>query len=74
MLEAVFGSLRTGVVVLDNDLRVQIWNKGAERMWGLSEEEARGKEFMTLEIGITVSQLEPLIRARLEGTHEDGEQ
>jgi two-component system CheB/CheR fusion protein len=41
-------------------------------MWGLRSEEAHGKDFLTLEIGLTVSQLKPLIRECFDGKLEGG--
>jgi two-component system CheB/CheR fusion protein len=61
-LEAVFTSLRSAVVVLDRELRVQVWNAGALDMWGLRSEEAQGTSFFTLDIGLPVGELHQPIR------------
>jgi PAS domain S-box-containing protein len=39
----VLGQISDAVVVIDNEHIVQYWNKGAERLYGLSEEEASGQ-------------------------------
>jgi two-component system, chemotaxis family, CheB/CheR fusion protein len=44
-LEAVFTSLRSGVVVLDRQMRVQVWNAGATNLWGLRADEVQHAYF-----------------------------
>jgi two-component system CheB/CheR fusion protein len=72
-LEAVFTSLRSAVVVLDRELRVQVWNAGALDMWGLRPDETQGLSFFTLDIGLQVGELHQPIRDILSGTaaHRD---
>jgi two-component system CheB/CheR fusion protein len=66
-LEAVFTSLRSAVVVLDRELRVQVWNTGALDMWGLRPDEALGASFFNLDIGLPVGELHQPIREVLSG-------
>jgi two-component system CheB/CheR fusion protein len=61
-LQAVLTSLRAGVTVLNRDLQVQVWNRRAEDLWGVREEEAVGQHFLNLDIGLPTEQLRPLIR------------
>ncbi|PSB63740.1 chemotaxis protein CheR [filamentous cyanobacterium CCP1] len=61
-LESILTSLRGGVVVVDRDLRVQIWNDKAEDLWGLRGEEAIEQNFLNLDIGLPVGQLRQPIR------------
>ena len=56
-LQSVFISLRWAVVVLDRDYSVQVWNEKATDMWGLRPEEAEGKHFLDLDIGLPVAEL-----------------
>jgi two-component system CheB/CheR fusion protein len=56
-LEAVFSSLRHAVVVLDRDMRVQVWNPEASDLWGLRPEEVQGVYFFGLDIGLPVAEL-----------------
>jgi two-component system CheB/CheR fusion protein len=72
-LEAVFTSLRSAVVVLDRDLRVQVWNAGALDMWGLRSDEAQGASFFRLDIGLPVGELHQPIRDVLaaSATHRE---
>jgi two-component system, chemotaxis family, CheB/CheR fusion protein len=72
-LETVLTSLGTGVVVLDGDLCVKVWNETAEDMWGLRPSEAEGEHLMSLEIGLPVERLKTPVRAALSG-EVDGQQ
>jgi two-component system CheB/CheR fusion protein len=64
-LDAVLGSLDLGVAVVDGDLEVQAWNRGARELWGLTPEEALGRHFLNLDIGLPVDQLRAPIRSAL---------
>jgi len=66
-LESVFGSLRSGVAVLDRDYRVQVWNRRAEDLWGVRADEVVGSQFLTLDIGLPVADLAPSIRTVING-------
>src|SRR4051812_43528910 len=66
-LESVFGSLRSGVAVLDRDYRVQVWNRRAEDLWGVRSDEVVGSQFLTLDIGLPVADLAQSIRAVING-------
>jgi two-component system, chemotaxis family, CheB/CheR fusion protein len=64
-LESILGSLDAGVVVLDSELRVTAWNDGAYELWGLRAEEAQGRHFMNLDIGLPVEKLRTAFRTLL---------
>ena len=66
-LESILTSLRVGVMVVDQNLRVQAWNNRAEDLWGLRNDEVDGQHFMNLDIGLPVDQLKPCIRKGLAG-------
>ncbi|HTL42828.1 MAG TPA: CheR family methyltransferase [Vicinamibacterales bacterium] len=66
-LEAVFASLRSAVVVLDRDMRVQVWNGGASDLWGLREDEAQRSYFFGLDMGLPVADLHQPIKEVLTG-------
>jgi two-component system, chemotaxis family, CheB/CheR fusion protein len=53
----ILTSLRAGVVVLNSDLQILIWNRKAEDLWGLRKDEVILQHFMNLDIGLP---LEPL--------------
>ncbi len=56
-LEGVLSSVAAGVVVLDVDMRVRSWNRGAEDLWGLRAEEVYRQPFFSLDFGLPISQL-----------------
>ncbi len=66
-LGSILTSLESGVVVLDQDLQIQIWNYKAEDLWGLRADEVKGSHFLNLDIGLPVQQLRQPIRACLSG-------
>ncbi|MBD2484580.1 CheR family methyltransferase [Planktothrix sp. FACHB-1365] len=66
-LQSILTSLKGGVVVLNRDLQVQIWNYKSEDLWGLRHEEAIKKNFLNLDIGLPVDKLRQPIRICLSG-------
>jgi two-component system, chemotaxis family, CheB/CheR fusion protein len=66
-LESILGSIRSGLVVVDDNLTVQTWNAMAENLWGLRSEEVRGKGLLSLEIGLPAQELRQPIRACMSG-------
>jgi two-component system CheB/CheR fusion protein len=64
-LEGILGNLGVGVVVLDLDQRVQLWNGSATDLWGLREPEVRNEHFLGLDIGFPVETLKSPIRKAL---------
>jgi two-component system, chemotaxis family, CheB/CheR fusion protein len=60
-------SLGNAVVVVDIDLRVYIWGPGAEDLWGLRADEATGRPFADLDIGLPVADIVPLLEQTLAG-------
>jgi two-component system CheB/CheR fusion protein len=72
-LEAVLTSLRAGVAVVDRDLRILMWNRHAEDMWGLRSGEVVGQHLLNLDIGLPFEALRPLLRAAVGPDGESGE-
>jgi two-component system, chemotaxis family, CheB/CheR fusion protein len=66
-LQALLTSLPAGVAVIDAGLHVRAWNRNAENLWGLREEEALGEHFLNLDMGLPTDGLRPLLRAVLSG-------
>ena len=64
-METVLASLRAGVVVVDDDMRIRVWNQRAEDLWGLRSHEVVGQHFLNLDIGLPFEQLRPLLRGVL---------
>ncbi len=61
-LEGVLSSVAAGVVVLDADLRVRSWNRGAEDLWGLRAEEVNRQAFFSLDFGLPIGQLHDALK------------
>jgi two-component system CheB/CheR fusion protein len=69
-LESILTSLRGAVIVVDSDLKILVWNQGAEELWGLREDELRGKNILGLDIGLATERLKQPIRACLSGSKQ----
>jgi two-component system, chemotaxis family, CheB/CheR fusion protein len=66
-LEAILTSLSSAIVVVDRDVRVEVWNRQAQELWGLRSDEVEGDHLMNLDIGLPVERLHQTIRACLVG-------
>lgn len=66
-MRSILGSLGPGVVVLDKDLNIHIWNAQAAEQWGVREEEVAGKPFLKLDIGLPVQHLADKVARCVEG-------
>ncbi|HEX2692850.1 MAG TPA: CheR family methyltransferase [Gemmatimonadaceae bacterium] len=64
-LESIFASLKGGVAIIDSDMQVKIWNRRAEEMWGIRSDEAVNRNFLSLDIGLPVDKVEPIIDATM---------
>ena len=72
-LNSVMAALPGGVVVVNPEMLVQVWGQKAEDMWGLRADEALGKHFLDIDIGLPLVRLRQPVRACLAG-ESDGEQ
>jgi two-component system CheB/CheR fusion protein len=72
-LEGILGILGLGVVVLDPEQHVQLWNPAATEMWGLHQGEVLGQHFLELDIGLPVHELREVIRDALAEQPASGE-
>lgn len=72
-LESILSTVDVGVVVLDEDLRVLLWNKTATEQWGVRLDEARDHSLLSLDIGLPVQELEEPLRRFLHGTDGQAE-
>lgn len=70
-LTSILRALDAGVIVLDSELRVDIWNDRSEDLWGLRRDEVVGRHLMNLDIGLPLEQLRAPLRAALAG-EDDG--
>jgi two-component system CheB/CheR fusion protein len=61
-MSGILRSVPLGIVVLDEELHVELWNDVATELWGVRQDEVRGKHFLGLDIGLPVGQLrQPLL-------------
>jgi two-component system CheB/CheR fusion protein len=61
-LEGVLSSVAAGVVVLDGELLVRSWNKGAEELWGLRANEVRNQPFFSLDFGLPTADVREIVQ------------
>jgi two-component system CheB/CheR fusion protein len=69
-LEAILTSLQVGVAVLDQEQQVQVWNRQAEELWGLRQDEAVDHHFLSLDIGLPTERLAAPLRTVISGNSE----
>ena len=65
-MESILGSLHMGLIVVDAEARVQVWNAASQELWGLRSEEVHGHELGSLDIGLPVGDLGEPIAKTLE--------
>jgi two-component system, chemotaxis family, CheB/CheR fusion protein len=71
-LEGILSSLGVGVVVVDKECRVQVWNANSEDLWGLRANEVEDQNLMSLDVGFPVDELKaPLQRVLNDGATEE---
>jgi two-component system CheB/CheR fusion protein len=49
------------MVVVDREMRVVVWNRGCEELWGLRADEATGQILVGLDIGLPMDSVRPMI-------------
>jgi two-component system CheB/CheR fusion protein len=72
-MESILASVRGGVVVVDEDMRIMVWNAKMEDLWGLRVDEVRDRHFLNLDIGLPADELKQIIRACLSGQNASQE-
>ena len=68
-LEQIMSNLQPGVAVLDKELRIRLWNRQAEELWGVRAEEVIGKPLLGLDIGLPMEEIAQPIRASVSGAN-----
>lgn len=71
-LDAIMTSIAASVVVLDKDLKVKSWNRGAVDLWGLRADEVLEEPFFELDFGLPTEVLQPVVRRCLETGERSG--
>ena len=67
-LAGILRSVPLGVVVMNEQLQIELWNDVSEDLWGLRNDEVRGKDFFALDIGLPVERLREPIQTLMEST------
>jgi two-component system CheB/CheR fusion protein len=73
-LEGILGTVDAGIIVIDRDRHVQVWNAMSTELWGLLLDEVVGKDIAALDIGLPVAELvDSISRALTGGTKPNDE-
>jgi two-component system CheB/CheR fusion protein len=60
-LDSLINSVELGMVVVDREMRVVVWNRGCEDLWGMRADEATGTRLTGLDIGLPMDTVRPMI-------------
>lgn len=60
-LNSLINSVQLGMVVVDREMRVVVWNRGCEDLWGLRADETVGTTLTSLDFGLPMASVRPLI-------------
>jgi two-component system CheB/CheR fusion protein len=60
-VDSLVTSIHLGMVVVDREMDVVVWNRGCEQLWGLRADEAVGVPLASLDIGLPIAEVKPLI-------------
>jgi two-component system, chemotaxis family, CheB/CheR fusion protein len=72
-LDSLIDSIRVGMVVVDREMKIVLWNRGCEELWGLRSDEAVGKSLPALDIGLPLESVRPLIGSAFVDAESSGE-
>src|SRR6059036_2689280 len=50
--DSLVNSINYGMVIVDREMRVIVWNRGCEDLWGLRSDEVVGQSLVSLDIGL----------------------
>jgi two-component system, chemotaxis family, CheB/CheR fusion protein len=60
-LDSLINSVQLGMAVVDREMRVVVWNRGCEDLWGLRADETAGSKLTGLDIGLPLDGIRTLI-------------
>jgi two-component system CheB/CheR fusion protein len=60
-LDSLVNSVHLGMVVVDREMRVVVWNRHCEDLWGLRSDETTGTVLTSLDMGLPLDKVRPLI-------------
>ena len=69
--QSILSNLKEAVITTDLKMRITSWNREAEELWGLREDEVEGKNLLPLDIGFPVEKLKGTIQDCLSGEKEN---
>jgi two-component system, chemotaxis family, CheB/CheR fusion protein len=72
-LDSLVNSVHLGMVVVDRDMRVSVWNRGCEELWGLRSDETAGATLNSLDIGLPMEEVRRLIGNAFVDPDQPGE-
>jgi two-component system, chemotaxis family, CheB/CheR fusion protein len=72
-LNSVANSVRLGMVVVDREMRVMVWNQASEELWGLRAQETMGAVLTSLDMGLPLDEVKPMIGHALVDPESTGE-
>ncbi|MGA7671491.1 MAG: CheR family methyltransferase [Nitrolancea sp.] len=65
MMESILSRSLIGVIVVDREIRVMVWNRRSEDLWGLRATEVQNQFLLNLDMGLPVEDLLQPIRTCL---------
>jgi two-component system CheB/CheR fusion protein len=72
-LDSLVNSVHLGMVVVDREMRVVVWNRHCEDLWGLRADETTGAVLTSLDIGLPIDAVRPLIGNAFVDTGHTGD-
>jgi two-component system, chemotaxis family, CheB/CheR fusion protein len=72
-LDSLVNSVRFGLVVVDREMRVLVWNRCCEELWGLRADETNGETLTSLDFGLPMDTVGRLIRNAFVDPDKPGE-
>ena len=72
-LDSLVNSVHFGLIVVDREMRVVVWNRGCEELWGLRADETTGQALTGLDIGLPMDAVRPLIGNAFVDAENPGE-
>ena len=72
-LDSLVDSFSMGMLVVDREMKVILWNRGCEELWGLRADETIGMGLPALDLGLPLGDLRPLIGNAFVDPESSGE-
>ncbi|BBY41460.1 chemotaxis protein CheR [Mycobacterium mantenii] len=72
-LDSLTDSIDMGLMVVDREMKVILWNRRCEELWGLRADETTGSRLTALDIGLPLDGVRPLIGNAFVDPESSGE-